>query len=58
MFTILVIRWLNSDMPLEHLIGFYLRLRLGKWEEGLGGTGYFVACIIGMTSLHYILIPA
>ncbi|KAL5851965.1 hypothetical protein ACOSQ3_007083 [Xanthoceras sorbifolium] len=42
-----ILKWLNSHMSLEHLNGFFLRLRLGKWEEGLGGTGYYVACITG-----------
>ncbi|RVW55432.1 hypothetical protein CK203_095552 [Vitis vinifera] len=40
-------RWMNSVFPFSHLNGFFLRLRLGKWEEGLGGTGYYVACISG-----------
>lgn len=39
---------MNSQMSLSHLDGYFLRLRLGKWEEGLGGTGYYVACITGM----------
>ncbi|KAK1567959.1 hypothetical protein Q3G72_018653 [Acer saccharum] len=39
-----ILKW---RMSLEHLNGFYLRLRLGKWEEGLGGTGYYVACVTG-----------
>lgn len=47
------IRWMNSHMPLSHLDGFFLRLRLGKWEEGLGGTGYYVACITGMAKILY-----
>ncbi|PQP94101.1 uncharacterized protein Pyn_15445 [Prunus yedoensis var. nudiflora] len=34
-------------MSLSQLEGFFLRLRLGKWEEGLGGTGYYVSCITG-----------
>ncbi|CDP21989.1 unnamed protein product [Coffea canephora] len=38
-------RWINSDVSLLHLEGLFLRLRLGKWEVGLGGTGYYVACI-------------
>ncbi|GAV69610.1 Plus-3 domain-containing protein [Cephalotus follicularis] len=42
-----ILRWMNSHMSLSHLDGFYLRLRLGKWEEELGGTGYYVACITG-----------
>ncbi|KAF2313940.1 hypothetical protein GH714_020749 [Hevea brasiliensis] len=32
---------------LSRLDGFFLRVRLGKWQEGLGGTGYYVACITG-----------
>ncbi|OMO54771.1 Zinc finger, CCHC-type [Corchorus capsularis] len=42
-----ILKWMNSKTPLSHLEGFFLRLRLGKWEEGLGGTGYYVACITG-----------
>ncbi|XP_062168264.1 uncharacterized protein LOC133874350 isoform X4 [Alnus glutinosa] len=42
-----ILKWMNSHMSLSHLDGFFLRLRLGKWEEGLGGTGYHVACITG-----------
>ncbi|XP_048333265.2 uncharacterized protein LOC107422836 isoform X2 [Ziziphus jujuba] len=42
-----ILKWMNSNMSLSHLNGFFLRLRLGKWEEGLGGTGYYVACITG-----------
>ncbi|KAM7462933.1 hypothetical protein LguiA_031054 [Lonicera macranthoides] len=39
-------RWKNSNIPLTNLGGFFLRLRLRK-SEGLGGTGYYVACING-----------
>ncbi|XP_020534175.1 uncharacterized protein LOC105632094 isoform X2 [Jatropha curcas] len=42
-----ILKWTNSRMPLSNLAGLFLRLRLGKWEEGLGGTGYYVACITG-----------
>lgn len=42
-----ILKWMNSHMSLSHLDGFFLRVRLGKWEEGLGGTGYHVACITG-----------
>ncbi|XP_041007724.1 uncharacterized protein LOC121252232 isoform X3 [Juglans microcarpa x Juglans regia] len=42
-----ILKWMNSHASLSHLDGFFLRLRLGKWEEGLGGTGYHVACITG-----------
>lgn len=41
-------RWINSKKPVSGLEGFFLRLRLGKWAEGLGGTGYHVARIEGM----------
>lgn len=41
-------RWMNSDMSLSHLNGFFLRLRLGKMEAGLGEASYYVACITGM----------
>ncbi|KAL0368384.1 UNVERIFIED_CONTAM: hypothetical protein Scaly_1057300 [Sesamum calycinum] len=40
-----ILRWMDSDVSLSHLNGFFLRLRLGKLEAGLGGTGYYVACI-------------
>ncbi|KAL3506048.1 hypothetical protein ACH5RR_031430 [Cinchona calisaya] len=40
-----ILKWINSNMSLSHLEGLFLRLRLGKWETGLGGTGYYVACI-------------
>lgn len=42
-----VIRWLESPNTHFSLEGFFLRLRLGKWEEGPGGTGYHVAHING-----------
>lgn len=38
---------MNSQMAGSHLDGCFLRLRVGKWEKGLGGTGYYVACITG-----------
>ncbi|KAL1154642.1 hypothetical protein V6Z11_A09G256900 [Gossypium hirsutum] len=40
-----VLKWKNMEPSILHLKGFFLRLRLRKWEEGLGGTGYYVACI-------------
>ncbi|KAK1395292.1 Zinc knuckle family protein [Heracleum sosnowskyi] len=40
-----ILKWMNSNRPLVHLNGFFLRLRLRKWEMKLGGTGYYVACI-------------
>ncbi|XWS39240.1 hypothetical protein CRYUN_Cryun18bG0033600 [Craigia yunnanensis] len=42
-----ILKWMNSQISLSHLEGFFLRLRLGKWEEGLGRSGYYVACITG-----------
>lgn len=42
-----ILRWMDSDVSLSHLNGFFLRLRLGKLEGSLGGTGYYVACITG-----------
>ncbi|KAI3442035.1 Plus3 domain-containing protein [Psidium guajava] len=43
-----ILKWMSVRTSPVHLDGFFLRLRLGKWEEGLGGTGYYVACITGM----------
>lgn len=43
-----IIKWMSSRISLSHLDGFFLRLRLGKWDEGTGGTGYYVACITGV----------
>ncbi|KAM3332896.1 hypothetical protein ACQJBY_028176 [Aegilops geniculata] len=42
-----IIRWLTSPIMHTTLDGFFLRLRFGKWEEALGGTGYHVARING-----------
>ncbi|XP_009378797.2 uncharacterized protein LOC103967246 isoform X1 [Pyrus x bretschneideri] len=42
-----VLKWMDSRTSLSQLEGFFLRLRLRKWEEGLGGTGYHVSCITG-----------
>ncbi|CAE6222427.1 unnamed protein product [Arabidopsis arenosa] len=44
-----VLKWINTKKSVSGLEGFFLRLRLGKWEEGLGGTGYYVARIDGDT---------
>ncbi|KAJ6318699.1 hypothetical protein OIU76_014121 [Salix suchowensis] len=46
----IILKWTNSHTPPSHLDGFFLRLRLGKWEQGHGGTGYYVACITGVQS--------
>lgn len=45
---------MNSRLPIENLDGYFLRLRLAKWEEGVGGTGYYVACITGITSHAFL----
>ncbi|XP_050239491.1 uncharacterized protein LOC126688729 isoform X5 [Quercus robur] len=42
-----ILKWMNSHMSLSPLDGFFLRLRLRKWQEGLGGTRYHVAYITG-----------
>ncbi|XP_015573439.2 uncharacterized protein LOC8280168 isoform X2 [Ricinus communis] len=41
-----ILKWMNSSASLS-IDGYFVRLRLGKWEEGLGGTGYYVARITG-----------
>ncbi|KAG9452569.1 hypothetical protein H6P81_005473 [Aristolochia fimbriata] len=43
-----IFRWTKSPIPSLRLEGFYLRLHLGKWGEGFGGSGYHVACICGV----------
>ncbi|KAF0917096.1 hypothetical protein E2562_016903 [Oryza meyeriana var. granulata] len=43
-----IIRWMRSPVMHTTLDGFFLRLRFGKWEEALGGTGYHVAKINGV----------
>lgn len=40
-----ILKWINSHMSISNLDGFFLRLRLGKWEEGLWRSGYVVASI-------------
>ncbi|KAL2669575.1 hypothetical protein AAZX31_01G220100 [Glycine max] len=40
-----ILKWINTRGSISQLDGFFLRLRLGKWEEGPGGTGYHVAYI-------------
>ncbi|MFS7925929.1 putative Plus-3 domain, Plus3-like superfamily protein [Helianthus anomalus] len=41
-------KWMNSRSPVScNLDGFFLRLRVAKWEEGVGGSKYYVACITG-----------
>ncbi|XP_022631555.1 uncharacterized protein LOC106777661 isoform X6 [Vigna radiata var. radiata] len=40
-----ILKWINTHGSISQLDGFFLRLRLGKWKEGIGGTGYLVACI-------------
>ncbi|KAI4342693.1 hypothetical protein MLD38_027285 [Melastoma candidum] len=46
-----ILKWMNSGTSLIHLEGYFLRLRLGKWGDKLGGSGYLVACISGMTQI-------
>lgn len=43
-----ILKWMNSNTSLSHLDGFFLRLRLGRCEARLGGTGYYVACITSL----------
>ncbi|KAF9673524.1 hypothetical protein SADUNF_Sadunf10G0033200 [Salix dunnii] len=43
-----IVKLMNSNTPPSRLDGFFLRLRLGKWEQGPSGTGYCVACITGV----------
>ncbi|KAE9606476.1 hypothetical protein Lal_00013960 [Lupinus albus] len=40
-----ILKWINTHGSISQLDGFYLRLRLGTWEEGLRGTRYHVASI-------------
>lgn len=42
-----ILRWLRSPIMHTTLDGFFVRLRFGKWEEALGGTGYHVARLNG-----------
>ncbi|KAK9068188.1 hypothetical protein SSX86_012299 [Deinandra increscens subsp. villosa] len=42
-----ILKWMNSRSSVAHLDGFFLRLRVAKWEEGAGGSKYYVACITG-----------
>lgn len=50
------IRWITVHGSISQLNGFFLRLRLGKWEEGHGRTGYHVAYINGSIKIiHWSL---
>ncbi|KAI3825423.1 hypothetical protein L1987_06910 [Smallanthus sonchifolius] len=40
-----ILKWMNSRSTVANLDGYFLRLRLAKWEEGVGEAGYYVACI-------------
>ncbi|KAI3703280.1 hypothetical protein L1987_73233 [Smallanthus sonchifolius] len=43
-----ILKWMNSRSSVAHkLDGFFLRLRVAKWEEGADGSRYYVACITG-----------
>ncbi|XP_077248085.1 uncharacterized protein LOC143887793 isoform X2 [Tasmannia lanceolata] len=44
-----ILKWMRSPTSDFRVEGFFVRLRLGNWEDGLGGTGYHVACISGKT---------
>ncbi|KAL6503484.1 hypothetical protein OROGR_025407 [Orobanche gracilis] len=51
-----IFRWMDSNVALSYLNGFFLRLRLGKKakvEEGGGTTSYYVARIAGDCRGHY-----
>ncbi|KAI3756762.1 hypothetical protein L1987_56585 [Smallanthus sonchifolius] len=41
-------KWMTSQLPVAQLEGFFLRLRVAKWEEGDQGSRYYVACITGL----------
>uniref|UniRef100_A0A7N0UCF7 Plus3 domain-containing protein n=1 Tax=Kalanchoe fedtschenkoi TaxID=63787 RepID=A0A7N0UCF7_KALFE len=41
------LRLKDSQISLSQLRGFYLRVRLSNWKEGLAGKSYHVACIHG-----------
>ncbi|XP_024996936.1 uncharacterized protein LOC112529772 [Cynara cardunculus var. scolymus] len=43
-----IMKWTNSRLSVAHLDGFFVRLRLAKWEEGAGGSRYYVACVTGL----------
>lgn len=43
-----ILKLSNSQLSVAHLDGFFLRLRVAKWKEGLGGSRYYVACITGL----------
>uniref|UniRef100_A0A2P2LGL0 Uncharacterized protein LOC105129485 isoform X1 n=2 Tax=Rhizophora mucronata TaxID=61149 RepID=A0A2P2LGL0_RHIMU len=49
-----ILKWMKSCLPLSHLDGFFLRMRVRKWEEGLQGTRYCVACITGVQKESFI----
>lgn len=42
-----ILKWTNSRLSSKHLDGFFLRLRVAKWEKKAGGSRYYVACIRG-----------
>ncbi|PUZ54530.1 hypothetical protein GQ55_5G139200 [Panicum hallii var. hallii] len=49
-----IIRWLRSPIMDTTLDGFFVRLRFGKWEEALGGTGYHVARLNGALDRNHL----
>ncbi|KAJ9537074.1 hypothetical protein OSB04_029807 [Centaurea solstitialis] len=42
-----ILKWMNSRLPISSLDGYFVRLRLAKWEEGVGGAGYYVGRVTG-----------
>ncbi|ERN01409.1 uncharacterized protein LOC18429491 isoform X1 [Amborella trichopoda] len=42
-----ILRWTKAPDLNFQMEGYFLRVKFGKWEEGLGGTGYRAACIAG-----------
>ncbi|KAF5182288.1 Zinc knuckle family protein, putative isoform [Thalictrum thalictroides] len=42
-----IFKWRRSPVSLVPLEGFFIRLRLRKWDKELGSTGYYVARING-----------
>nr|XP_043628856.1 uncharacterized protein LOC122600235 isoform X2 [Erigeron canadensis] len=43
-----ILKWTNSQSSVAKLDGFFLRLRVSKWEKEATGSRYYVACITGL----------
>ncbi|KAL8196029.1 hypothetical protein R6Q57_025029 [Mikania cordata] len=43
-----IYKWMNSQLTVSQLDGFFLRLRVTKREDEGGGSRYYVACIEGL----------